>query len=316
MRKLSVLLFCLVFFGALLPVAAHADPAEDAYQRAQGATKKGDHETAFREYLRAAELGHLGAQIHLALSYAASPSPEDFLEARKWFRKGAEQGASSPQLALADMYREGDLDGRHRDYREAIRWYQKAATSQNPRHRGEACHALAEMHEQGLGVPKNPGQALKWYRQAASLGEAESKYRLGYLYETGQGVGRDYRQAAQWYREASAARVAVARFRLGLLYERGLGVSASRAEATNWYRRAAEGGYGPCQYALGQKYEQGAGVPKDLVKAHLWYHLATRGLGDQALWDKAKAARARVAAKLTPQQLARAQKLGKEWRPQ
>ena len=61
-------------------------------------------------------------------------------------------------------------------------------------------------------------------------------------------------------------------------------------------------------------YEKGQGVPQDYVAAHLWLNLAA------SRWtakDRGRAATIRdeVAEKMTPDQLAEAQRLAREWKP-
>jgi TPR repeat protein len=52
-------------------------------------------------------------------------------------------------------------------------------------------------------------------------------------------------------------------------------------------------------------YRHGHGVPQDYVRAHMWYNLAaSRGL--DAFWRNA------MAAKMTPAQIAEAQRLASE----
>jgi uncharacterized protein len=43
----------------------------------------------------------------------------------KWMRKAAEQGLSSAQIAVGDLYFKGD--GVKQDYSKAVEWYRKAA---------------------------------------------------------------------------------------------------------------------------------------------------------------------------------------------
>jgi TPR repeat protein len=94
---------------------------------------------------------------------------------------------------------------------------------------------------------------------------------------------------------------------LGRMYHTGLGVPQDYAEATLWYRRAAEQGNPGCQFLLGFLYSTGRGVPKDLVQAHFWFSVsAARGS------DASRKSRERVAKKMTPAQIAEAQRLARE----
>jgi len=136
------------------------------------------------------------------------------------------------------------------------------------------------------------------------------------LYETGKGVTKNYGKAAEWYRSAAEMNYSTAMYRMGFLHEKGMGVPKSMQEAEKWYRRAADAGNSWSQFYFGDKCEHGKGVPMDLVSAHAWYNLASRGMGDEQLWKKAKSARDRVALKLAPEELARAEKIARDWRPQ
>ena len=78
----------------------------------------------------------------------------------------------------------------------------------------------------------------------------------------------------------------------------------------SWYRKAAEQGHAKAQLNLGIMYFTGRGVPQDYVQAHMWFNLsAAQGDAD------ATKNRDIVAAKMTPAQIAEAQKLAREWKP-
>ena len=94
-----------------------------------------------------------------------------------------------------------------------------------------------------------------------------------------------------------------AQFYLGTMYENGEGVPRDDAEAEKWYRRAAEQGYADAQSALGLMYHAGESVPRDHVRAHMWFNLADTGKH-----------RDYVASLMTPEQIAEAQRLAREWK--
>jgi len=120
----------------------------------------------------------------------------------------------------------------------------------------------------------------KSLRKLAGQGDAESQSRLGYMYYQGQGVPQDY------------------------------------AAALKWYRLAAAQGYARAQYRLGYMYAHGEGVPQDQVQAHKWLTLATITFTNKPERDEAVKARDKVAADMTPAQIAEAQKLAREWKKQ
>jgi hypothetical protein len=99
---------------------------------------------------------------------------------------------------------------------------------------------------------------------------------------------------------------------IGYMYSKGQGVSQSLVEAAHWYRLAADQGHGPSQINLGYAYQDGHGVLQDYVLAHKWFNIA--GVNDNPF----KAAggvvpRDHLASRMTPEQIAEAQQLAREW---
>jgi uncharacterized protein len=67
------------------------------------------------------------------------------------------------------------------------------------------------------------------------------------------------------------------------------------------------------QTVLGGAYYNGEGVPQDYVLAHMWFNLAASSSGP--LSHIAAYNREVVESKMTPAQIAEAQKLAREWKP-
>jgi TPR repeat protein len=130
-------------------------------------------------------------------------------------------------------------------------------------------------------VPQNYTEALKWYRLAASQGNAQAQCSLGLMFYNGHGVLKDY------------------------------------GEAVKWYRLAATQGDAAAQGNLGLMFENGKGVPQDYVSAHMWFNLAaSRFSALEEEWrDKAVKERDRISAKMTQAQIAEAQRRASEWKP-
>ena len=172
-------------------------------------------------------------------------------------------------------------------------------------------------------------------RLAAEQGIASAQFNLGFMYRHGDGVPQDYAEAAKWYGLAAEQGNVKAQFNLGLMYAAGRGVPQDHAEALKWFRFAAEQGLASAQHNLGSMYASGRGVPQDYVQAHMWFNLAAslapateaeeRELpgalpghtGAQCAPNRRRAIdyRDSVASKLTPAQIAEAQKLAREWKP-
>jgi len=150
--------------------------------------------------------------------------------------------------------------------------------------------------------------ALRAWRPLAEQGNAGAQHNLGLMYDNGQGVPQDHVAAAKWYRKAAEQGDARAQHNLGLMYYNGRGVPQDYAQAMRWFRKAAEQGNVRGQRNLGSMYGNGEGAPQDYVQAHKWFNLAaSRG------HKKAREYGDDIARKMTPAQIAEAQKLAHEW---
>lgn len=184
---------------------------------------------------------------------------------------------------------------------EAIEWYRKAAAQ------GYALsqYNLAQMHEQGMGMPRDTAQAVAMYRKLAETGFGEARMRvsmleiergnyaeahkwlpklaadndtramieLGLLYEHGKGVAKDLDQAIKWY-ERAAPHSPWAEFKLGAVHSQ----RRDHAEAAKWWRKSADRGNPHALYNLAYMQEHGLGMPKDEAAAfEIYLKAAERG---------------------------------------
>ena len=62
-------------------------------------------------------------------------------------------------------------------------------------------------------------------------------------------------------------------------------------------------------------YNSGLGVPQDLVQAHKWFSLAASRATRADVREQGTNNRDIVATSMTPQQIAEAQRLAREWKP-
>lgn len=84
--------------------------------------------------------------------------------------------------------------------------------------------ALAEMYRYGESGTPDYREAGRWYRRAAEKGLPEAQFNLGVLYDNGQGAPQDYKEAVHWYRITAEPGMADAECNLGLMYANGKGV--------------------------------------------------------------------------------------------
>ncbi|MBC8317400.1 MAG: sel1 repeat family protein [Desulfobulbaceae bacterium] len=95
---------------------------------------------------------------------------------------------------------------------------------------------------------------------------------------------------------------------LGYKYYNGQDVDQDFGKAMQWYRKSAEQGYADAQIYLGTMYHNGEGASVDYVQAHMWFNLAA-AQGH----DRGRELRDLIAEKMTPVQIAEAQKRALGW---
>ena len=62
----------------------------------------------------------------------------------------------------------------------------------------EAQLILGHMYDEGIVVPENNAEAVRWYAKAAEQGLAEAQLILGHMYDEGLGVPEDNAEAVRW----------------------------------------------------------------------------------------------------------------------
>jgi TPR repeat protein len=159
--------------------------------------------------------------------------------------------------------------------------------------------------------------AFRLMKPFAEKGDAKAQHNLGVMYDYGRGVPQNYTEAMKWYRKAAEQGFPDSQHNLGVMYEKGQGVPQNFNEAAKWYRRAAEQGLPESQVNLGVLYYNGQGVQQDYVLAHMWLSLAAsryppsvrKHVNDIVHYKEI------VDAKMTPAQIAEAERLARKWRP-
>lgn len=159
--------------------------------------------------------------------------------------------------------------------------------------------------------------AFKLFQPLADQGNAKAQHNLGVMYDYGRGIPQDYIKALTWYRRAAEQGIPEAQHNLGLMYYNGQGIPQNYTEAAKWYRRAAEQGMADSQVNLGIMYYEGQGVSQNYVLAHMWLNLAASQYpaSVRKTINDAVNYQAIVNSKMTPAQIAEAQRLAREWKP-
>jgi TPR repeat protein len=168
--------------------------------------------------------------------------------------------------------------------------------------------------------PETLSLAVQLYKSylhfAAEGGHEQAQLELGLRYSGASetsGDREDLRKAAMWFRKAAEQGHPHAQLNLALAYHEGSGVPQNYTAAARWYEAAADAGITEAQVSLGFMYAQGEGVPQDYARAHMWFNLAAASFPAGDIRDFAVTQRDNVAARMTPDQIAEAQSLAREW---
>jgi TPR repeat protein len=148
---------------------------------------------------RAAELGHVEAQAHLA---SMLRSEGDYDTARKLFEKAAAAGSSRAEYGLGLIYWQGC--GVPRNVSMAVRFLRSAASKGDPE--AQANYGLFLVREMN-----EPKEAMKWYERAMAQGNSGTMFQTGFLFNNigmlhynGEGVPKNVSTARHWFTKAAA----------------------------------------------------------------------------------------------------------------
>lgn len=155
-------------------------------------------------------------------------------------------------------------------------------------------------------------EGMQLMQTQAAQGNAEAQNKLGELYFRGQGVPPNNTTAREWFEKSSAQGNADAQYNLGFLYDKG---QENYAKALEWYQKSAAQRHADAQYNLGLLYAYGRGVPQDYVRAYMWWSLAAaHSKGKEE--ESEESILAKVARRMTPAQIAEAQRLSQRCQAQ
>jgi len=116
------------------------------------------------------------------------------------------------------------------DSRAALKLFGALADKNNP----VAQYWLAHMTELGLGVPRDPAEAVDLYKKAAAQNVDAAELRLGEIYLDGNLVPPDFAQAKTYLEKSAYQGNPRAAMLLGQMYRIGTGMTADPTEAYAW----------------------------------------------------------------------------------
>jgi hypothetical protein len=192
-------------------VMAAAPPltAMEAFRSGAHWLKEGDKAKAVHSLQYAAENGHTMAQWKLGRMYAEGDGvTQDDLKAFDYFRRlansHADDNPDTPQarfvanafVALGHYYLDGiPKTAVKRDPDRAREMFGYAASYfRDP----EAQYYLARLYLDGVGAPRDPRQAARWFGLSAQKGQCQSQAMLGAMLFAGDHVPRQAARGLMW----------------------------------------------------------------------------------------------------------------------
>ena len=296
-------------FILVRPLLADFEAGKRAYDQ-------GDYAVALRELAPLADAGHGDAQWLMSEMYAEGKGVlEDHDAAIRLQKSAAEQGYAPAVFFFAaaafsvKMYAEvvklctrleGIVSGR--------------TLSDEDRGSVAACELMsAVLYRTGEGVPKDDTESVKWLSKAAMHDEALAQDELGRRYYFGDGVVKDVPTAMTWFQKAAVRNNADSQSRLCAAYYVGDdGMVQDFSRAFDWCSKSAEHGDNAAELFLATMYVNGDGVPKDPVLAYMWANLAATSNKTEIV-NAARGTRDKLVAKMSPEQIAKAQQLSSDW---
>ena len=265
--------------------------AQTALGRAyrQGAGVRKDDQAALGWIRKAADQGYGPAENELGLMYRIGQGvTPDKQEAVRWYLKAAKHGNPRAMFNLGASYYNGD--GVEADDVKSLAWFLLAreagdpmaqeavqrASSERSAQSVAAFAAIGKMFETGNELPKEPIEALKWYRKAADAGDDEAQVKAASLLlaQDHNPTKEEYTEVFQRCEKAAKSPSAIGAYCMAVLYKRGIGTSPNTEEYAKWLGRAANHGHARATLEFGEAYWKGEGIKSDLVKAYMWIWIA------------------------------------------
>jgi uncharacterized protein len=150
-------------------------------------------------YRRAAEKGHVlaGLRYGLALSEGVGIK-RDVAQAQKWLVQARDNGVPEAALAMGDLAARTpasrDKAANERTVQTAVGWYELAAQGGVP----SAQFKLGNAYFSGVGMARDPMQAMLWYSRAAQQGLPQAQHALGIMLIGGVSGAPDPVEGYKW----------------------------------------------------------------------------------------------------------------------
>lgn len=188
-----------------------------------------------------------------------------------------------------------------------------------------AISAFADPQATMQVLPNNVDEkAIKQLKVESKRGSLKASYQLGIIYLNGIGVPKNPEEALDWFEDAGGAwwgrdkhklGLSEAQYMAGTMYRDGIGTEKDLDDAEDWFSQAAEQGYPQAQLALSEMYLKETELGIDYKMAYFWSAIAAGSLSEEEK-PKAEAINQEAAKMLSPEDLEAVRKRVAEWSPQ
>ncbi len=207
-----------------------------AYQKGEGVFK--NLGKAFKYYEKSAKAGYAKAEYKLADFYMKGIGVEkDLLKAAEYNERIANRITRKElkiplAIRIANLYQSIDAE----KFKEDIFYWHKIAGLAGDSY---SMIYIANAYSNGNGVEMDNEKAVKWYLNAARLGNIHAMDHLGYIYTNGlNGLDQDLTQAIKWFSNSADNGSPTAAWNMGYFYYNGYGVPRNLKESQRWFKRA------------------------------------------------------------------------------
>jgi TPR repeat protein len=217
--------------------------------------------------------------LALFYKYGEKGLPVDLGESERWAKLAAKQDGGIAMAVLASI----ELERNKVERGQFL--YDEAYLHSNLRELAKAkdpialfCVGLMEIDN----PPRNITKGMRHLERAADQGLATAQATLGMIYFTGIGVSRDPKEAVKWCSKSARQRLPLGMFYLGMAYSSGDGIARNNDFANRWIRAAADQGLVMAQLTLGMKLSLGDGIERNLDHGVQWLRQAANSGSSEA----------------------------------
>jgi TPR repeat protein len=190
---------------------------------------------------------------------------KNYQEAERLWSGEAEKGSAAAAHNLAGIYLSGVLGTPN--FKKALDLLNQAAAASYV----DSFVSLGYVYLNGLGVDKDSGKSLEYFKKAADAGSIEGKFRYAELVIKNSKDPEQLKTALLYMQDAGKASYPPALHAIGGMLAGGVFIQKDVGKSIEYYQMAASAGYVDSAMALAEIYLNGYEVERDIGKSEKWY---------------------------------------------